>query len=417
MSMNFREGFEPVALKDTNVFKPIKVGNIELKHRIALAPLTRLRNTNNLPGQWSVEYYDQRSKYPGTLIITEGTLISPEYGSGPPNVPEISTDEQVEAWKPIHDKIHENGSYSFQQLWALGRQSYPQILKQRGLQFISASDGVYMDEETEKAAKEFGTPLHGLTKAEIKECVEHYVRAAKNSLKSGADGVELHSGNGYLLNQFIDPMSNKRTDEYGGSIENRARLTLEVLDALIDAVGPDKVGIRFSPWGTFGDMTGHKDPTIFAQYAYLIAEIENRARKGKKIAYIHLIEPRVPDMSYAEGEYTVPTGSNDFIYSIWNGTVIRAGDYALHPEQAKIDTEKHETLLAYGRMFISNPDLPKRLYEGQKLTQYGRGHFHSAEPYGYIDYPTYEEIEKNGFPQREKKEDGPGYTEALKAGQ
>ncbi|CCH43467.1 NADPH dehydrogenase 2 [Wickerhamomyces ciferrii] len=383
-----------IAFKDTDLFKPITVGPVDLKHRVVMAPLTRMRNVDYVPNtELMAEYYSQRSQRPGTLILTEATFISPEAG-GYKTAPGIFNNEQIEAWKPIHKAIHDNGSFSFQQLWNLGWQSMPDVLAKDGLKYISATSDNYMDEESKKIALESKNPIHGLTIPEIKEHIANYVKAAKNSLEAGADGVEIHSANGYLLNQFLDANSNKRTDEYGGSIENRARFTLEVVDAVVEAIGSSKVGIRLSPFGYFGNMTGKKDPEFLALYAYVFAQLEKRAQNGNRLAYIHLVEPRVTNPFDPEGINEVD-GSNEFIYDIWKGNVIRAGNYAQYPDIALKDSSKPNTLLAYGRTFISTPDIVDRLEKGLQLNVYDRNSFYQPDAKGYTDYPTYEEAKKS----------------------
>ncbi|SCW01008.1 LAFE_0D03048g1_1 [Lachancea fermentati] len=397
--MPFVKDFKPIALKDTNLFKPIKVGNTTLEHRVVLPPLTRMRahHPGNIPNKdWAVEYYDQRSKVPGTMVITEGSFPSPQCG-GYDNAPGVWSKEQMVQWEKIFKKIHENKSFVWVQLWVLGRQAFPDTLARDGLRYDSASDDVYMDEESKKKAIECNNRLHGLTKDEIKQYIKDYVHAAKNCIEYGADGVEIHSANGYLLNQFLDPISNKRTDEYGGSIENRARFTLEVVDAIIDAIGPEKTGIRLSPYGTFGTMSGASDPDLLAQYAYVIGELEKRAKAGKRLAYLHLVEPRVTNPFFTEGEGWYKEGTNDFAYSIWKGPIIRAGNYALDPKAAETDVDKDDrTLIGYGRLFISNPDLVKRLKDGLPLNKYNRDLFYAFTDKGYVDYPTYEDAVKQG---------------------
>lgn len=397
--MSFVKDFTPIALGDTNLFKPIKVGDIELKHRAVMPPLTRMRahHPGNIPNRdWSVEYYDQRSKYPGTLIITEGAFISPQAG-GYDNAPGIWSQEQVAEWTKIFKKIHENDSFVYVQLWNLGRQSFPDTLARDGLRYDSASDGVYMSEEQKERALKANNPQHGITKDEIKQYIKEYVQAAKNSIAAGADGVEIHSANGYLLNQFLDPISNKRTDEYGGSIENRSRFVLEVVDAVVEAIGHKKVGIRFSPYGVFGTMSGGAEPLIVAQYAHVIGELEKRARQGKRLAYVHLVEPRVTDPFLVEGEGEYDQGTNDFVYSIWKGPIIRAGNLALHPEVVKEMVKDDRTLIGYGRFWISNPDIVERLKKGLPLNKYDRSTFYAMTDKGYLDYPTYEEAVKLGY--------------------
>ncbi|SCU99487.1 LADA_0H20076g1_1 [Lachancea dasiensis] len=392
--MPFVKDFKPVAFKDTNLFKPMAIGDTEVQHRAVMCPLTRMRahSPGNVPNKdWAVKYYDQRSKAPGTMIITEGTFPSPQCG-GYDNAPGIWSEEQVAGWKKIFSKIHENKSFAWVQLWVLGRQAPPDTLKRDGLRYDSASDEVYMDAASEAKAKECDNKQHGLTKAEIKQYIADYVQAAKNSIAAGADGVEIHSANGYLLNQFLDPISNKRTDEYGGSIENRARFALEVVDAVVDAVGHKKVGIRFSPFGVFGVMSGGAEPSIIAQYAYVVGELEKRARAGKGLAYIHLVEPRVTNPFFAEGQGWYKEGSNEFVSSIWKGPIIRAGNYAMDPQAALKDVQQDDrTLIGYGRLFIANPDLVSRLENGLPLNSYDRDTFYAFTDKGYIDYPTYSE--------------------------
>ena len=398
--MPFVKDFKPIALKDTNMFKPIKIGNTEVAHRVVMPPLTRMRahHPGNVPNkEWAVEYYKQRSQRPGTMIITEGAFPCAQAG-GYDNAPGIWSEEQVAEWTKIFKAIHDNKSFVWVQLWVLGRQAFPDTLARDGLRYDSASDEVYMDKESEEKAKKSNNPQHGITKDEIKQYIKDYVQAAKNSIAAGADGVEIHSANGYLLNQFLDPISNKRTDEYGGSIENRARFTLEVVDAIVDAIGPEKTGIRFSPYGTFGTMSGGAEPLIVAQYAYVLGELEKRAKAGKKLAFVHLVEPRVTNPFFTEGQGEYKDGTNDFVYSILTGPIIRAGNYALHPEIAKEHVNNDDrTLIGYGRFFIANPDIVDRIEKGLPLNKYDRDTFYAMTTEGYLDYPTYDEAIKMGW--------------------
>lgn len=364
----------------SELFQPLRVGDVEVQHRIALAPLTRFRNRDYEPNTELLrEYYSQRSSRPGTLIITEATFISSNAG-GYTRAPGIFTDEHVARWKPVFEAIHANSSSVFVQLWALGRQAPPAVNKELGIKYVSASS-VYMDEATRLESEQSGNPLHALTVPEIDQYVRDYVHAARNSLAAGADGVEIHSANGYLLNQFIDPICNTRDDEYGGSIENRARFTLRVVDALVEAVGASKVGIRFSPFGVFGTMSGDSNPLILAQYAYLFGELEKRAQHGHRLAYIHLVEPRAADLT------TCPKASNDFIYSIWNGVVIKAGEFGDKLDEAKKQARNGNTIIAIGRHFISNPDIVDRIENNWELNDFDRDTFYTEGAVGYTDYP------------------------------
>lgn len=385
--------FDSKPLKDTCLFNPIKIGNTSLDHRVVMAPLTRMRalHPGNIPNpDWAVEYYNQRSQYPGTMIITEGTFPSAQSG-GYDNAPGIWSSEQIEQWTKIFKKIHDNKSFVWVQLWTLGRQSFADALARDGLRYDSASDEVYMDDAQKERAIKSNNRQHGITKDEIQQYIKDFVQAANNSIAAGADGVEIHSANGYLLNQFLDPISNKRTDEYGGSIENRARFVLEVVDALVESIGPEKVGIRFSPYGVFGTMSGSSDPILVAQYAYVLSELEKRAKAGKRLAFVHLVEPRVTNPFSDEFKDWCKDGTNDFVYSVWKGAIIRAGNYALDPDAAVEDCSKNDrTLIAYGRFFISNPDLVERLEKGLPLNSYDRSTFYAFTDKGYLDYPTYE---------------------------
>ena len=397
--MPFVKDFEPTALGNTNLFKPMKIGNMELSHRAVMAPLTRLRAI--FPGQipnveLAEEYYDQRSKRAGTLLISEAAVISPQAG-GIDDAPGIWNDEQVEAWSKIIKKIHDNGSHIFIQFWALGRHASPGNLKRDGLRYVSASDDVYIDDSRQQIAFYANNRQHGLTKQEIKSFVEDFANASRNSIRAGADGVEIHSAFGFFLNQFLDPISNKRTDEYGGSIENRCRIVLEVVDACIEAVGAEKVGIRLTPWARYLGMSGSSDPTLLATYCYLIGELEKRGQAGKRLAYLHLGEPRVTDPFLTEGKGMEKYGHNDFAFSIWKGPIIRSGNLAVHPEIVKDMVKNERTLIAYGRYWISNPDLVDRLEKGLPFNAYNRGTFLGRTAEGLTDYPTYDEAVKAGY--------------------
>lgn len=399
IEMPFIKNFNPVPLGNTDLFKPIKVGNINLLHRAVFPPLTRMRAIypGHIPHKsWTVEYYDQRSKRPGTLIITEGAFISEQAG-GYDNAPGIYSNEQLIEWKKIFNCIHKNKSFVFVQLWALGRSADATSMKRDNLRYDGPSN-ILSNDKYGGISKMNNIPLHSLTILEIKQYIQDFIKSSKLAINAGADGIEIHSDNGFLLNQFLDPNSNNRLDEYGGSIENRSRFILEVVDSLINEIGSDKIGIRFSPFGKFGDMSGGDNPIILSQYAYIIGELEKRAQKdGNRLAYIHLVEPRVTNPFVTEGKEEYLDGTNDFVYSIWKGNIIRAGNLALHPEICKriLDNDKQKrTLLAFGRLWISNPDFVDRIEKGEPLDQYDRSTFYKMSLEGYTDYPTYEEAIK-----------------------
>ncbi|CEL54788.1 Festuclavine dehydrogenase subunit FgaOx3 OS=Neosartorya fumigata (strain ATCC MYA-4609 / Af293 / CBS 101355 / FGSC A1100) GN=fgaOx3 PE=3 SV=1 [Rhizoctonia solani AG-1 IB] len=259
------------------LFTPLKLGSITLSHRVVMAPLTRYRaNDGHAHTELGVQYYAQRAEVPGTLLVTEGTLISPEAG-GYDRVPGIWSDEQIAAWKKVTDAVHERHSYIYLQLWALGRAADPNVLVREGLPFVSASP---------IPIEEGGPVPSALSEEEIKRYIEQYVQAAKNAVfRAGFDGVELHSANGYLLDQFLQDNSNKRTDRYGGSVENRGRFVLEVVKAVATAVGENKTAIRFSPWTRFQGMR-MQDP--IPTFSYVIKEL---SEKHSDLAYVHFVEP------------------------------------------------------------------------------------------------------------------------------
>ncbi|CAR27230.1 ZYRO0C11924p [Zygosaccharomyces rouxii] len=367
----------PVALRGTKLFKPIKVGGLVLNHRLVMAPLTRLRAPNGIPHEdWMTTYYDQRSKRTGSLIITEGSVPQPQFG-GLDNAPGLWSPEQRRAWTKVIRRIHGNGSYVFIQLWSMGSQADPLILAKDGLPYVSATDETYVSEELKEKALKAGNPQHGLTQREIQEYVSGFVEASQRCIEMGADGVEIHAANGYLLNQFLDPSSNKRVDTYGGSIENRSRFLLQVVDAVVDRVGSSKVGIRISPFCNFGSMSELDIPTLSSQYTHLLGQLEERARSGRRLAYVHIVDPHQRNL-------------NDFVYTVWKGIVIRAGGLATRPQVGVKLVENDRTILSYGRYFTSNPDLVDRIENGWPFTPYDPDTFTSGGSGGYIDYPPWE---------------------------
>ncbi|KAI0354205.1 NADH:flavin oxidoreductase/NADH oxidase [Trametes cingulata] len=359
------------------LFQPVQVGDVTLGHRVVLAPLTRFRaNSKHVHTDLAVTYYGQRAAVPGTMLITEATFIAP-YAGLYANVPGIWNEEQTAAWKKASpNPLHAKGSYIYLQLWALGRAAQLSELKAENpdYPYVSASDIPLTGRE--------GTP-RPLTIPEIKQYVEAYAQAARNAVHgAGFDGVEVHGAHGYLIDQFLQDVSNKRTDEYGGSIENRCRFAFEVLDAVTKAVGEKKTGIRISPWSTFQDMR-MEDPV--PTFTYLVSKI---AQDFPDLAFIHMVEPGVgggSDIETKSGE------SNDFIRKIWlPRPIVSAGRYTR--ESAIKRSEETGELAAFGRLFISNPDLPLRLRKNLPLNGWDRAVFYLPEdPRGYIDYPFAEE--------------------------
>ncbi|GAA5826468.1 hypothetical protein JCM11251_002383 [Rhodosporidiobolus azoricus] len=373
-----------MASKVAALFKPLKVGRMELSTRIAMAPLTRFRmNDRHAPEEVHAIYYSQRASTPGTLLISEATFID-ERASGYKGAPGIFTDEQVQGWKKVVDAVHAKGSYLVLQLWALGRAAPADALRQEyNHDVVSSSDVPF----------EGGSKPRPLTKAELQDFAHYYARAAKLFIEeAGGDGVEIHGANGYLVDQFLQTNANKRTDEYGGSVENRARFPLEIVRAVCEAVGEDRVGIRISPYSHFQGMKMDKLEDIKETFSYFVDQIRTR---HPNFAFIHAVESRISggaDKEAGEGE------TLDFIRDIWapRPFLIAGGFNAEHgPELA----EQHENnVIVYGRYFISNPDLVERLRQNIPLTKYERETFYTAGPHathGYIDYPFATEQPKN----------------------
>lgn len=359
-----------------NLYTGIKVGKTELNHRVVLAPLTRFRsNEDRTATDLMVEYYSQRATVPGTLLITEATFISERSGLYP-NAPGIWSEDQIRSWKKVSDAVHAKGSSIFMQLWALGKAGSKKLLNQKGYDYVAPS--ALAPKSPNVITREVEVPRE-MTKAEIKEYVQDFAQAAKNAIAAGMDGVELHGAHGYLLNQFYDAYSNQRTDEYGGSIENKCRFLFEVLDATIEAVGADRVALRLSPW--LNTDLAEYDTSPIPVFSYIATEIERRARVGNEIAYIHIVEPRVAGVVDVE-EFI---GSNDWFRHIWSGNIVRAGGYLkeLAEEHANKDDK---TLIAFGRRFIPNPELPKKLEKSVELTPYNRKTFYSSGAEGYTSY-------------------------------
>lgn len=381
------------ALKDTKVFEPIQVGNLKLSNRIAFAPTTRIRGLEtNVPSDLAVTYYDDRTKYAGSLVITEATIASPKFGVYE-RVPGIYNDDQVKAWKVITDRIHANGSYVAVQLWALGRVAHPGATKKLGYPLIAPS-ALYYSEESKKAAQEAGNPIHELTTEEVENLIkDDYVNAAKKAVAAGFDIVEIHGAHGYLVDQFFNASSNKRTDKYGGSIENRARFALEIIDELSKVVGAEKLAIRLSPWAKFQGILAEGEEVLpVAQLGYFLSELTKRADKGQKLAYVSIVEPRVSGITNVDKSEQF--GDNSFVRSVYKGTLIRAGNYtydAPNFETALADVHDGNTLVAFARFFTSNPDLVQRLHDGTDLVSYDRNTFYNVDNWGYNTYAAHGE--------------------------
>ncbi|KIY64420.1 NADH:flavin oxidoreductase/NADH oxidase [Cylindrobasidium torrendii FP15055 ss-10] len=376
--MLFAEIFHhPLSMSSqSKLFQPITVGTVELQHRVALAPLTRFKATEktHIPHTALVKnYYSQRGSTPGTLLISEATFISPQAG-GYDHVPGIWSDEQIAAWKEITDAVHSKDSFIYLQLWSLGRAAKPEMLRGEDPTLSFVAPSAIKLKGTEETPRE-------LTRDEIKSFVSDYAKGAANAVhRAGFDGVEIHGANGHLFDQFLQDVSNQRTDEYGGSIENRTRFALEVIDAIVKEVGAQRTALRISPWSEIQDMR-MEDPK--PTFTYLVTQIRE---KHPNFAYLHVIEPRANGMDVLE---SVPEDwDNDFIRDVWAPRpFIAAGGF--EASSAKEAADQKGDLIAFGRKFIANPDLPLCLKTNIPLNNYNRETFYlpGEVSEGYTDYP------------------------------
>ena len=371
------------------LFSPLQLGNVQLNHRIVMAPLTRHRaDDQHVQIDIAKDYYAQRASTPGTLLITEATLISPR-ASGTANVPGIWNSKQIAAWKRVTDAVHDKQCFIFLQLWALGRRADPKLLER-------AEGGPYpVVGASSMPVTTDGHVPQALTTEEIRLFIKDYIDAARNAMVAGFDGVEIHGANGYLVDQFLQESCNLRTDEYGGSIENRARFGLEVIKAVIEAVGDSKkVAMRLSPWSLFEEDTkGKDDGNPVHQFLHMVAEL-----KKLNLAHLHLVESRVSgdvgSAVYRNDMHTL-TRRNDPFIEMWRSgsneaPLILAGGFT--PETARTALEETYSevnlCVAFGRYYISTPDLPFRVREGIPLNPYDRATFYKVmSPEGYTDYP------------------------------
>jgi len=370
--------------KNLNLFTPVQLGSLNLKHRVVMAPLTRSRSEQpgGIPGDMMVQYYSDRAS-DGGLIISEATNISLT-ARGWFGAPGIYTDQQIAGWKKVLKAVRAKGGHMFSQLWHTGRSSHSD--NQDGNTPVSASvDASYWEDPSHLVSAPGGwvqsSPHRALDISEIPGIVEDYHKAAGRAKAAGFDGVELHAGNGYLVDQFLQDGSNKRTDSYGGSVENRSRFLLEVVEAMTSVWGGDRVAVRIAPAGTWNHMCD-SNPT--ALFTYVAAQLN---RFG--LAYLHIIEPRV------RGNVTINEGQGPIaaeqLRKVFKGRIIAAGGFQPDTAETAIASGVADAV-AFGRHFVANPDLPLRIKEGLALTKYDRDTFYTFDSVGYNDYPFANEL-------------------------
>jgi N-ethylmaleimide reductase len=361
----------------SKLFTPIRLGALALDHRVVLAPLTRMRADmpGNVPGAAMATYYGQRAT-PGGLLLTEATFVTRQ-GNGGYASPGIEDDAQAAGWSTVVEAVHAKGARILLQLWHAGRASHSE-LQPGGSQPVapSAIDG-HAGTLIQSGYTSAPVP-RALETAEVPAIVADYVRAAERAKAIGFDGVEIHAANGYLIDEFLQDGSNQRVDRYGGSIENRARFLLEIVDAVSTVWGADRVGVRVGPSNSFNGMHDSNPEALFTYVA--------RELKQRRIAYLHIIEPRVAGNAEVGDQTPVAAA---LLKPVFGGPVIAAGGFDGAGANAVVEAGDAD-LVAFGRHFIANPDLPERLRGHLPLNAYDRDTFYYGGAKGYADYPFYD---------------------------
>jgi N-ethylmaleimide reductase len=364
------------------LFRPYKLGALTLPHRIVMAPLTRsrARQPGNVPTALNACYYAQRAS--AALIVSEATQVSMQ-GQGYAWTPGIHSRTQVEAWRRVTNTVHDAGGHMFLQLWHVGRISHP-ALQPDNMQPVAPSaikprgDAFIENEQGEGALVPFETP-RALQIEEMPYLVRQYYRAARNAQRAKFDGVEIHGANGYLLEQFIDSSTNKRTDDYGGPVENRMRLLLEIIETVIGVWGPGRVGVRLSPLSTFNDISDDDPETTFGTIAKRLNDYE--------LAYLHLVNPAMAQMEKGRPPETRALNLVDLIRDAYQGNLMIAGGFAHDTAEQWLQAGRAD-VIAFGRKFLANPDLPQRLREHTRLNAEDGTTFYGGGAKGYTDYPS-----------------------------
>ena len=359
---------------NVTLFTPIRLGSLELRNRVFMAPMTRNRAAaGNVPTDMMATYYAQRAS--AGLLITEATQVTPE-GVGYPNTPGIHSRQHIAGWKKVTKAVHDEGGRIFAQLWHVGRISHPLYQPNGKLPVAPSAIAPAGQIYTPEGMKPYTIP-RALETEEIPGIIEKFRQGAENAREAGFDGVELHGANGYLIDQFLRDGTNQRTDRYGGSVENRARLYLEVTRNLLDVWGPARVGVRISPSGTFNDM---RDSNPRATFGHLAGELAKLP-----LAYLHVVDATDADVRHGGPSYqSVPAA---FFRPLFPGTLIfNAGITAQRAQQYL--SNGWADAIAFGTAFLANPDLPQRLRQGAPLNTPDTTTFYGGTDKGYIDYPA-----------------------------
>lgn len=347
------------------LFSPYKLGNLDLPNRIVMAPMTRCRAIGNSANELMREYYTQRAN--AGLIITEGIAPSPN-GLGYARIPGLFTDEQAQAFSRVTQGVHERGGRIFAQLMHVGRIAHP-LNMPKGARIVAPSavqaTGTMWTDQSQ--LQPFPAP-EAMTLEEVHKTRDEFAHAAKLAVDAGFDGIELHSANGYLLNQFLHPHTNRRTDDYGGSAKARARFVLEVAKATADAIGPEKVAIRLSPHGTFNDLPEAEG--VDEQYQVL-------AEGLRDLVYVHVVGSPHPDFA----------ATRALIHKTYGGPLMVNGGFEQASAEEVLESGEAD-LVSFGRLFLANPDLVERFLAKAPLNEPKPDTFYTAGPEGYVDYPS-----------------------------
>jgi N-ethylmaleimide reductase len=357
------------AIETTLLFSEYKLGTIPLKNRFVMAPMTRSRALGNIPNQLMATYYSQRAE--AGLIITEGTSPSPN-GLGYSRIPGLFNSEQVKGWKLVTDAVHSKGSKIFVQLMHTGRVSHPANLPANAQILAPSPIAVSGQMWTDSQGMQNHPVPKEMDSSDLEYTKQEYIQSSKLAIEAGFDGVELHGANGYLLEQFLNANSNQRKDNYGGSGENRNRFVLEIVNAVVSAIGKEKVGIRLSPYGVFNDTGAFEG--LDEQFELLAKELNKIG-----IAYIHIVNHS------SMGAPVVPDSIQETLRKNFSNTYILSGGYNLETANADLEAKKGE-LVAFGRQFLANPNLVTKYKNGEPLKDPDMNTFYTADEKGFTDY-------------------------------
>ncbi len=357
----------------SKLFSKASLGALELQNHVVMAPMTRSRAIGNVPNDLMATYYGQRASV--GLIVTEGTSPSPN-GLGYARIPGLFSQDQVAGWKKVTDAVHAKGGKIFVQLMHTGRVTHPLNLPQGARILAPSAVAAKGDMWTDAEGMQPQPTPEAMTLDEVKAAIAEYAQAATNAIAAGFDGIEIHGANGYLIEQFIRPNSNVRTDEYGGGIEGRARFLLDIVAATSEAIGKDKVGVRLSPYGVFNDMPDY--PELGADYAYLAEKLD-----ASGVVYVHLVDHS------AMGAPAVPQAIKDVFRKTFSRTLILSGGYDAARAESDL-AAGHADLIAVGRELLATPDLVQRWQDGTAPNEIDMDTFYTPGEKGYTDYPVHD---------------------------